>query len=198
MTEKAPDINALVGSRICHDLISPLGAIGNGIELLAMSGAASGPEMSLITDSIGNANAKIRFFRVAFGAARGAEIGHGEIRSILQDFTALGRIAIDWTAETDVARADARLIFLMLLCLETAMPYSGEITVAAQDRKWEIAGRSDRLAVSQPLWEGLSMLGMPDNLSPAEVHFALVPNALAAAGRRLTVEIGEVDIRIKL
>jgi hypothetical protein len=35
-----PDIAALIGSRICHDLISPIGAIGNGVELLMMDGAA--------------------------------------------------------------------------------------------------------------------------------------------------------------
>jgi histidine phosphotransferase ChpT len=63
------ELTSLIGSRICHDLISPLGAIGNGVELLAMSEVAKGPEMSLIAESVENANARIRFFRVAFGAA---------------------------------------------------------------------------------------------------------------------------------
>jgi histidine phosphotransferase ChpT len=67
------DLTSLIGSRICHDLISPLGAIGNGVELLAMSGTAPGPEMDLISQSVENANARIRFFRVAFGAARGGQ-----------------------------------------------------------------------------------------------------------------------------
>ncbi len=47
-----PDLAALVGSRICHDLISPIGAIGNGVELMMMEGAAKGPEMALITESV--------------------------------------------------------------------------------------------------------------------------------------------------
>ena len=38
-----PDLAALIGSRICHDLISPIGAIGNGVELLMMDGAAKTP-----------------------------------------------------------------------------------------------------------------------------------------------------------
>jgi hypothetical protein len=38
-----PDLAALVGSRICHDLISPIGAIGNGVELLTLAGGAQGP-----------------------------------------------------------------------------------------------------------------------------------------------------------
>ena len=63
------NLAALVGSRICHDLISPIGAINNGLELLGMSGDMSGPELELISDSVANANARIRFFRIAFGAA---------------------------------------------------------------------------------------------------------------------------------
>jgi histidine phosphotransferase ChpT len=66
-----PDLAALIGSRICHDLISPIGAIGNGVELLLMEASGKGPELSLISESVAAANARIRFFRVAFGAAGG-------------------------------------------------------------------------------------------------------------------------------
>jgi len=72
-------LNDLIGSRICHDLISPLGAIGNGVELLTMSGTSTAPEISLIAESVENANARIRFFRIAFGAASGlSQIGNAE------------------------------------------------------------------------------------------------------------------------
>ena len=63
------DLNALLGSRICHDLISPIGAIGNGVELLIMDGATKGPEIALIAESVANASARIRFFRIGFGAS---------------------------------------------------------------------------------------------------------------------------------
>ena len=68
------DISALVSSRICHDLVSPLGAIGNGVELLGMSGAPEGPELQLINESVENANARLRFFRIAFGAASADQV----------------------------------------------------------------------------------------------------------------------------
>lgn len=64
-----PNINALIGSRICHDLINPLGAIGNGIELLSLSGMAASPEMTLVQDSVNNATARVKFLRLAFGDA---------------------------------------------------------------------------------------------------------------------------------
>lgn len=57
------NLAALIGSRICHDLISPIGAINNGLELLGMSDTPEGPELELISESVGNASARIRFFR---------------------------------------------------------------------------------------------------------------------------------------
>ena len=83
---ECPDLAALIGSRICHDLISPIGAIGNGLELLSMSGAG-GPEVALISDSVANANARIRFFRIAFGHASPEQgTSRSEILSILQGY----------------------------------------------------------------------------------------------------------------
>ncbi|CRK74395.1 hypothetical protein [Nereida ignava] len=54
------DLSALVGSRICHDLISPLGAIANGVELMALTGAEQTPEMLLIAESVEAAVTKVR------------------------------------------------------------------------------------------------------------------------------------------
>ena len=67
------ELASLVAARLCHDLVSPLGAIGNGVELLEMSGDFPGisksPELALITESVRSARARVRFFRTAFGHA---------------------------------------------------------------------------------------------------------------------------------
>ena len=108
------DLMSLLGSRICHDLISPLGAIGNGVELLAMSGTAAGPEMALISESVENANARIRFFRVAYGAAaEGQSLSRGEIVEILAGLGRSGRTTIQWQVEGPVPRRAAKLAFLL-------------------------------------------------------------------------------------
>ena len=62
------NLAALIGSRICHDLISPIGAINNGLELLGMSGGNSSPEMDLIQESVGNASARIRATQATLGS----------------------------------------------------------------------------------------------------------------------------------
>jgi histidine phosphotransferase ChpT len=101
------DISALLGSRICHDLISPIGAIGNGVKLLMMDGLARGPEMTLVAESVAHANARIRFFRVAFGqTSKDQRIGAGEVTGILADMARGTRVAVDWTSPAVLSRRE--------------------------------------------------------------------------------------------
>ena len=77
------DLTALVGNRICHDLINPIGAIGNGVELLAMADGSPSAELALISQSVDSAKARIAMFRVAFGAASDTrQMGASEIRGM--------------------------------------------------------------------------------------------------------------------
>lgn len=152
MPVEPPDLIALVGSRICHDLISPLGAIGNGVELLMMSGNGPGPELALISESVTNANARIRFFRISFGAAApGQGVARAEVRSILDDMTRGGRLKIDWDLAGDAARTEVKLAFLAIQCLESALPFGGRICVSADGGRWQIGAEAPRLKVDPPL-----------------------------------------------
>jgi histidine phosphotransferase ChpT len=192
-----PDVLALLGSRICHDLISPLGAIGNGVELLHLSGV-SGPEMALIEESVENANARIRFFRVAFGlAAPDQRIGQPEITSILNDLWRGHRLKPDWQVTDDVPRTEAKLAFLLLLCLEHAMPWGGRITLGRTGTRWSVEASADRLRVVEAAWSRLTMAsGTEGPISPPEVQFALVPAELRAQKRRLEARITETTITL--
>ncbi|TIX12021.1 MAG: histidine phosphotransferase [Mesorhizobium sp.] len=67
-TLSAPDLAALLCSRVCHDIISPVGAINNGLELLD-EGGADEDAMKLIRQSAKNASARLQFARIAFGVA---------------------------------------------------------------------------------------------------------------------------------
>ena len=70
-TLTATDLAALLCSRVCHDIISPVGAINNGLELLD-EGGADADAMNLIRASARNASARLQFARIAFGAAGSA------------------------------------------------------------------------------------------------------------------------------
>lgn len=201
MTLPRSELSALVGSRICHDLISPLGAIGNGLELLSMTGAATpdGPEMELIAQSVDSANARVRFFRIAFGAASADQrIARSELEGLLDDSYRLGRITMDTSLPTDILRRDAKLALLLILCLETALPRGGVITLQASDQTWRLRAEADRVAVEARLWEQLTEIpGEGANLSASEVQFALLPESARQAGRALAVNLGPEAIEVR-
>ena len=186
------DLNALIGSRICHDLISPLGAIGNGVELLAMSGISAAPEIALIAESIENANARIRFFRVAFGAAgHGTMIGRSETMSILRDIYRAGRMIVDWRVTEDCPREEVKLAFLVIQCLESSMPRGGAIRVLREGGRWRLVAEGQALRVNDALW-AVATGETPDaEVSASDVHFALAPLAAQQAKRRIEIRHAE-------
>ena len=195
MTDPA-DLAALVASRICHDLISPIGAIGNGVELLTLGGS-EGEELALLSDSAAHANARIRFFRIAFGAAGPSQrIGRAEVASTLTDLSQGGRIAHDWTSAPDLPRREVRLAFLLLLCLETALIQGGRIAVMETGGGWHLQAEGPRLRLDPDLWSPLQGGAAPAETSAAQVQFALVPPALAALSRQLSVAADGASIRL--
>lgn len=197
MQEK-PDLAALIGSRICHDLISPIGAIGNGVELLMMDGAARTPELALIAESVASANARIRFFRIAYGQAGSDQrIARGEVAGIVSDMTRGGRLQVEWLGESELSRREVKLVFLLLQCLETAMAYGGKVKVEKSETGWLMEGEAPRLRVDPALWEVLTEPHAPHENAAGQVHFALVPEVLRAHGRRLMTEMKENIIRLK-
>jgi histidine phosphotransferase ChpT len=144
MPDNKPDIAALVSSRICHDLISPIGAISNGLELLELSGTAHSPELTLIAQSVQSANAKIRFLRIAFGDALGGTItGPGKISDILDGYYNDPRTELLWMPETPLDRSTLQLLFLLLLCLEKTIPYGGRIEVAQTNTGFQLTTKGD-------------------------------------------------------
>lgn len=180
------DIASLVGSRICHDLISPIGAIGNGVELLSLTDGDTTSEMALISESVENANARIRFFRIAYGATvQDQMVSRNEVMSILGAVARGGRCNYMWQIETDQQRALVRAAFLAMQCFETAMPLGGDITVSNKNHAWTLNASSDRLNIDPDLWQSLTEETSNFEHSAAQVQFALLPTVLRQAGRPL-------------
>jgi histidine phosphotransferase ChpT len=194
MTDQT-DLAALLGSRICHDLISPIGAIGNGVELLMMEGGPVSPELTLIAESVAAANARIRFFRVAFGLSTGEQkIGRAELAKILADTTLGSRVSIDWQPGVGIPRNEAKLAFLGILCCESALAFGGRITVTMANGKWQVHASAKRLRIVPDLWDSLAT--PKPELAAAQVHFALFSREISQQKRRLITEIAETDIHL--
>lgn len=196
MAVDTANLAALIGSRICHDLISPVGAINNGLELLAMSGAMAGPELELISDSVLNANARIRFFRIAFGAAGDQQMGRAEIISVLDDIGKAGRLKYQWNLAEGCSRSEVRMAFLAALCLETALPYGGLITVSCTDGKWTVVGEGRKISIEAPLWGHVDTSDTSATLTPAQVQFAMLAVAAQEAERQVSFDHSEEKVTI--
>lgn len=189
------DLTSLVGTRICHDLVNPLGAISNGVELMTLSGVQRSPELDLIEESIQSASARIRFFRIAYGSGADDQMmGRAEITTTLQAAGRSGRISYAWGPSGDQRRGRVRTAFLLLQCLESAMPRGGTITVSDIDGGWQITAEADRFLVDPPLWDSLTNPRIRVDVSAAQVHFALLAEDLTRNKVRLSLGIRETEI----
>lgn len=186
---------ALVASRLCHDLVSPLGAIGNGVELLQLAPATpagASPELALVAESVAAARARIASFRLAFGQAGGeARMGRGDLAAALADLTAAGRLKAELAAEGDAARAEVKMILLGVMCLETALPWGGRVLVCRTGAGWRLVAEAQRTRLDPALWAWLGGGGARRPPTPAEVQFALLAEEAAAQSRRLTWELDD-------
>lgn len=193
---------ALVASRICHDLISPIGAISNGVELVLMDGsAATGQEMALIMESAASANARIRFFRVAFGqCAPDQRIARNEVTAILQDGQAGSRLTIRWDSPQDLPRRDVKMAFLAMLCLESALIQGGQIDVSLSELGWDMTAKAPRLRVDTALWDALANPNRAQwhDIGAGQVHFPLLSLEAARQHRLVQVAGGETAQMLQL
>lgn len=195
----APDLSALVSAKLCHDLISPMGAIGNGLELLELSDMAGSPELELISDSLASALAKLRYYRLAFGPADvQARQSFDETRAHA-DAMFQNRFTVTWSAEvTDIPRPTVRLIFLALLCLERSLPMGAAARVAVTEREVTFLAEGRRAAPPAELWALVTDGAAPLQLKPDAVQFALLRQALVEADRRIEAMFTDTGAELRM
>lgn len=191
-----PDLVALVGSRICHDLVSPLGAVGNGVELMTLSGVEETPEIALVNESLKGARVRIAFFRIAFGSARAGDVVRAD--EITEALSALGtkKLEMDWQLVGDLPRNDAKLALLAVNCLETAMPFGGCISVTSDAGRFRVTGTAERFITEAGAWAVLGG-GPTTGITPAQVHFALLSEEMTRQNRRLDHESDADQITLR-
>lgn len=131
---EALDLAALLCSRVCHDLISPVGAIVNGLEVLAEDKDQATQEfaLELIKKSSRTASAKLQFCRIAFGAAgsAGAQIDSGDAETISRGFLEDDKTKLAWNlTRAMLPKNRIKLLLNMLLIAGQTIPRGGTLTV---------------------------------------------------------------------
>ena len=139
LTLSAPDLAALLCSRVCHDIISPVGAINNGLELLD-EGGADEDAMKLIRQSARNASARLQFARIAFGAAgsAGMLIDTGDAEAVATAFLKNEKPELVWNGPRALLpKNKVKLLLNLVLVALAAIPRGGRITVTLEDVETE-------------------------------------------------------------
>ncbi|UGY05073.1 histidine phosphotransferase ChpT [Bradyrhizobium quebecense] len=133
----APDaleLAALLCSRVCHDLISPVGAIVNGLEVLDDNPKPEDRDfaLDLIRKSAKTASARLQFCRLAFGAAgsSGAQIDLGDAQNMAKGHIEDGKVTLTWNLpRLLLPKNRVKLLLNMLVIAQQTIPRGGTLTI---------------------------------------------------------------------
>ena len=186
---KAVDLASLLCSRLCHDLMSPVGALNNGIELLADE---QDPEMraqclDLLGDSARATANKLKFFRLAFGAGGGFGelIDANEAKVALQGiFGAERRIELGWmVADEKLSKGAMKLLLNLALIAGDALVRGGRLDIGTEttgsDLEIAIRGEGPRVLLDAGLRDMLSNGAKEDGEIEPRIAGAWLAQALA-------------------
>ncbi len=175
MRDEPTTLATALGSRICHDLTSPLGAIQNGLELLTLSPELQmGPELELVQQSAQAAVAKIRFFRLAFGQSQGdGAVSSSELASLLAAPGGPPRLKFADLPSGAFSRREAQKICLSVLCLATLSPTGGLVEVARIPDGFEVLLTASRM-IPRDEMQALVTPGSAASSEPSKIHFQML------------------------
>lgn len=192
------ELAELMAARLCHDLVGPVGAVANGVELLGEGGGPDPEVTSLIAASARQATRRLQWFRIAFGSGNAlpASAILAETRRLASGLFDDDRVTLDWPAPDAVSEAAATrpgaklLLNLVLLALE-ALPRGGAVQVRLGARGTGLAvtvsasGTAARLPedMQAALRSGVTIA----DLTPKSVPAYLAMRLADASGIRLVV-----------
>lgn len=146
------NLTALLCSRLCHDLISPIGAVNNGLEVLGEEDdeAMKAQAIDLVSYSAGEAVRRLQFYRMAFGSSGGnsATLAVGDARKAARGLLSSGRTTLDWPESTPdqepaLSKTGLKLLLNLVLVGVEALARGGSIGI-----QFENTGQSAELIVT--------------------------------------------------
>ncbi|MCB1563556.1 MAG: hypothetical protein KDJ75_08290 [Alphaproteobacteria bacterium] len=203
------DIHVLeiLASKICHDLISPIGAVNNGIEFLEEMGADAGDEVvELIAFSAGQASAKLRAYRMAYGAG-GADtsIKPEDVHAVIEAMVgAEKKIVQKWDPYAPLGPAErpaglCKILVSALLLAMDCLPKGGELSVEGQgEDSIIVTARGENAGLREGVGKALSLDIADRDVEPKVVH-AYVTGLLARRyGLRVSAAGDEGGVRLTI
>jgi len=194
----------LLSSKICHDLISPVSAINNGVELIEdIGGSVVEEAMKLIGNSAVQSSRRLRIFRVAYGRAGSeANLPLRDIRAIIEQYFDGGKIKLSWQEDLVLPgvaerRGALKVLVNMMIMTEELLPYGGSIALRPLEQngtigfRFEIEGRS--AALSPAFQDALTETTPIDDLTPRTIQPYMTGRFAAHFGLRIDHVVPKED-----
>lgn len=194
-------VTELLASRLCHDLVGPIGAVNNGMELMSDEGLGMADDaLDLASRSAAQAASILQFFRLAYGMA-GARVdgGFATLRRIANDYLEHHKASLDWAVEVEppAVPEDAGKLILNLVALAgEALPRGGNIAVClaqADPLTLEVIAVGADAGLRDEVTLGLSESVPSEELSPRGVHGYFTQRVAQRLNGAISVEMPAED-----
>ncbi|MEO1105063.1 MAG: histidine phosphotransferase family protein [Pseudomonadota bacterium] len=188
------ELASLLASRLCHDVVGPVGAIQNGLELIAEDKSVTDMAMDLIKKSAAQATAKLQYARMAYGIAGGADVlDPAEAGRLTAAMFEGERAELNWTwAGPAAPRVPVKLAMLLATFALGAVPRGGSVTVTRNDATLDVTAEGGTIR-TPPFTEIVTNGG--ETGDPRAVHAVLMERLASEAGWRIAAHQGEDKIR---
>ena len=178
----AVDLSALLSSRVCHDLINPVGAISSGLDMIEDVGSdAVMKEMAqdLVKDGTRKALALLSYARLAYGAAggHGAEIKLEDAQKVLIDLFATTKATLDWQMpDAILPKNQVKVLLILAYAAADAVPRGGNVVIKPSDTGFVLEVTGQRLFLNDEFIEALGGNGhdLKPKFAPAYIAGLLV------------------------
>jgi histidine phosphotransferase ChpT len=191
----------LLSSKICHDLVSPVSAINNGVELIEdIGGSVVEEAMKLIGDSGTTAARRLRIFRMAYGRAGSDEsLAVKDVRQVVEQYLSGGKISLIWPedqifSESVDLRGFLKTVLNLIILSEETLAYGGVINVREATTggcRLEIVGRNAHLSLQ--LQEALEGAVAVENLTPRSIQAYITGKFASNFGLKIQHEHAVTD-----
>ncbi len=207
--ELHPRVLELMASRICHDLVSPVGAISNGVELMEELGESAGAEaLQLIASSAVQASIRLKCFRLAYGAAgTDKNIGFTEVRETFTNWLKAGHILAEFEPDLNVKfttppRGFFKCLLNLMILAEECSRGEGKIFVSALEgnKGIKMLTTGHHVGFRDGAEAALKGETLPDDLDPRSIHAYITGKFAAYFGLPLAYQVhpdfGRLEMRL--
>jgi histidine phosphotransferase ChpT len=209
--ELHPRVLELVASRICHDLVSPVGAINNGVELMQEMGADAGEEaVALILSSAQQASIRLKCFRLAYGAAgTDKNIGFREVKDVFTDWLTAGRVQVEFEPGFDAKfstppRGFFKCLLNLMIFAEECNRGEGKVFVSAMEgeKGIKVLATGKQAALRDGADAAFKGETAADDLDPRSVHAYITGKFIAyfgfQASHQVQPDFGRVELQLTI